>query len=48
MSHHQLLQESVALTLVDGKDRIDRNAIISAIGKMVPIKDLESFGNSGD
>lgn len=48
MTSHQLLQESVALTLVNGNDRIDRTAIIAAIGKIVPVNDVESFGNLGD
>jgi hypothetical protein len=39
MTSHQLLQESVALTLVNGNDRIDRTAIITAIGKIVPVND---------
>lgn len=48
MFHPQLLQESVALTLVNGIDRIDRKAIISSISKIVPVEDVESFGNLGD
>ncbi|CAF4750573.1 unnamed protein product, partial [Rotaria magnacalcarata] len=43
-----LLQEAVGLTLIKGDDRIDRSAIIAAIGKIVPVADLESFGNLGD
>ncbi|CAF4995660.1 unnamed protein product, partial [Rotaria magnacalcarata] len=30
---------------IKGDDRIDRSAIIAAIGKIVPVADLESFGN---
>ncbi|CAF2715387.1 unnamed protein product [Rotaria sp. Silwood2] len=48
MSNHQLLQEFVGLTLVDSNDRIDRTAIIATIGKIIPIDDVESFGNLGD
>ncbi|CAF1580880.1 unnamed protein product [Rotaria magnacalcarata] len=48
MSRYQLLQEAVGLTLIKGDDRIDRSAIIAAIGKIVPVADLESFGNLGD
>ncbi|CAF4902710.1 unnamed protein product, partial [Rotaria magnacalcarata] len=43
MSRYQLLQEAVGLTLIKGDDRIDRSAIIAAIGKIVPVADLESF-----
>ncbi|CAM4808816.1 unnamed protein product [Rotaria magnacalcarata] len=48
MSRYQLLQEAVGLTLIKGDDRIDRSAIIAASGKIVPVADLESFGNLGD
>ena len=48
MVHHQLLQESVALTLVSGPDRIDRKAIIASISELVPVENVDSFGNLGD
>ncbi|CAF1374625.1 unnamed protein product [Rotaria sordida] len=48
MTSHQLLQESVGLTLVAGNDRIDRTVIIGAIGKIIPINNVESFDNLGD
>ncbi|CAF4820888.1 unnamed protein product [Rotaria socialis] len=43
MLRYQLLQEVVGLTLIKGDDRSDRSAIIAAIGKIVPVADLESF-----
>ncbi|CAF4823503.1 unnamed protein product, partial [Rotaria sp. Silwood2] len=36
MTSHQLLQDSVGLTLVSGNHRIDRTAIINTISKIVP------------
>ncbi|CAF2927116.1 unnamed protein product [Rotaria sp. Silwood2] len=48
MTSHQLLQDSVGLTLVSGNDRIDRTAIINTISKIVPVNQIESFGNLGD
>jgi len=48
MTHHHLLQEAVALTLISGNDRIDRNAVVNVIGKTVPVAEVDSFGNLGD
>ncbi|CAF4809900.1 unnamed protein product [Rotaria sp. Silwood2] len=48
MTSHQLLQDSVGLTLVSGSDRIDRTAIINTISKIVRVNEIESFGNLGD
>ena len=48
MWNHNILQDSVALTLVNGSNRVDRTAVIGAIGNIVPIDDIESFGNLGD
>jgi hypothetical protein len=48
MSQYQLLKESVALTLVNGNDHMDRNAIISAVREIVTVTEVESFGNLGD
>ncbi|CAF1348879.1 unnamed protein product, partial [Adineta steineri] len=45
---HHLFQESVALTLTKGNDRIDRNAVIKVIGRYIPVEDVDSFGNLGD
>jgi len=47
-AQHHLFQESVALTLSKGNDRIDRNAVINVIGKYIPVDDVDSFGNLGD
>ncbi|CAF3959989.1 unnamed protein product [Adineta steineri] len=48
IAQHHLFQESVALTLTKGNDRIDRNAVIKVIGRYIPVEDVDSFGNLGD
>lgn len=48
MAVHQLLRESVLLTLIKGDDRIDRMAIINALGQLVPVSDIDSLGTLGN
>lgn len=48
MPVHQLLRESVALTLVKGDERINRKALIDYIGSIVPVEHIDSFGNIGN
>lgn len=48
MSVHELLSEAVLLTLMRGSERIDRTAIITALGQITTISDIDSLGNLGD
>lgn len=48
MPAHQLLREAVLLTLIKGDDRIERTAIIVAIGRLIPVTDIDSLGNLGN
>lgn len=48
MSSHNLLRESVSLTLIQGEEKIDRTAIIRALGDLIPVNDVDSLGNLGD
>ena len=48
MPVHELLREAVLLTLIRGNERIDRTAIITALGKITTITDIDSLGNLGD
>jgi hypothetical protein len=47
MPVHQLLRESVMLTLIKGDDRIDRTMIIAALGQLISVSDIDSLGNLG-
>ncbi|CAF3973998.1 unnamed protein product, partial [Rotaria sp. Silwood1] len=48
MPVHELLREAVLLTLIRGSERIDRTAIITALGQITTITDIDSLGNLGD
>ncbi|CAF4838024.1 unnamed protein product [Rotaria socialis] len=48
MPVHELLREAVLLTLIRGSERIDRTAIITALGQITTISDIDSLGNLGD
>ena len=48
MSSNNLLRESVSLTLVQGEERIDRTAIIQALGQLIPVTEIDALGNLGD
>ena len=47
MSVHHLLRESVLLTLLSGGTRIDRKALVQAIGNVVPVSGVDALGNLG-
>ena len=48
MTTHQLLRESILLTFVSGNPRIDRKALITAVGAAVPLTEVDSMGNLGN
>ncbi|CAF4923179.1 unnamed protein product, partial [Rotaria sp. Silwood2] len=48
MPVHELLREAVLLTLIRGSERIDRTAVITALGQITTITDIDSLGNLGD
>lgn len=48
MSSHSLLRESVALTLIQGSEIIDRSAIIQCLSQLIQLDDIDSLGNLGD
>ena len=48
MSSHNFLRESVSLTLIQGEEKIDRSAIIRALGDLIPVSEIDSLGNIGN
>ncbi|CAF1624177.1 unnamed protein product, partial [Adineta steineri] len=48
MTTHNLLRESVLLKLVQGEEKIDRNAIVKSLSQIIQASDIDSLGNLGD
>lgn len=48
MPAHQLLRESVLLTLIKGSEKIDRAALITALAEVTAVTEIDSFGSLGN